>query len=168
MRFETWKIFINSAPPAETLCATSFNGAQWCLLIIKASISYTAADLMHEPRFLGSIILSNMSIERFRLEESCLNDINKYKKLFALVAIAYTLCWAVGITDGRQNPVKVKKHGYPQYSVFRRGLNLISNGKKIKYLFGGRDLLLRSGIFCVRSSATGNKNNETSVTKVIS
>ena len=45
---------------------------------------------------------------------------------------------------------------------------LLSNGKKIKYLFGGRDLLLRSGIFCVRSSATGNKNNETSVTKVIS
>ena len=44
----------------------------------------------------------------------------------------------------------------------------LSNGKKIKYLFGGRDLLLRSGIFCVRSSATGNKNNETSVTKVIS
>ena len=45
---------------------------------------------------------------------------------------------------------------------------ILSNGKKIKYLFGGRDLLLRSGIFCVRSSATGNKNNETSVTKVIS
>ena len=55
----------------------------------------------------------------------------------------------------------------PQGNELKR-TNSLSNGKKIKYLFGGRDLLLRSGIFCVRSSATGNKNNETSVTKIIS
>jgi hypothetical protein len=51
--------------------------------------------------------------------------LKKYRKLFAVVCIAYTICWAVGIEEGRRNPVKVKKHGYPQYSVFRRGLNLM-------------------------------------------
>jgi len=59
------------------------------------------------------------------MEKSCLQSLEKYRKLFALVSMAYTICWATGIEDGRSNPVKVKKHGYPQYSVFRRGLNLM-------------------------------------------
>jgi hypothetical protein len=61
----------------------------------------------------------------FNLEDSCLRCILKYRKLFALVSIAYTLCWATGIEDGKTNPVRTKNHGYPQYSVFRRGLNLM-------------------------------------------
>ena len=39
--------------------------------------------------------------------------------------MAHTICWATGIGDGKTNPIKVKKHGYPQYSVFKRGLNLV-------------------------------------------
>lgn len=61
----------------------------------------------------------------FNIESSCLRCMEKYRKLFALVCIAYTICWAVGIQHGKANPVKRKKHGYPQYSVFRRGLNLM-------------------------------------------
>jgi len=61
----------------------------------------------------------------FNLEDSCLRSVVKYRKLFALVSMAYTICWATGIEDGKVNPVKTKKHGYPQYSVFRRGLNLL-------------------------------------------
>ena len=59
------------------------------------------------------------------IEKSCLRALDKYKKLFAIVSMAYTLCWATGIQQGRVKPVKVKKHGYPQFSVFRRGLNLL-------------------------------------------
>lgn len=59
----------------------------------------------------------------FHLEDSCLRHLARYKKLFAIVSMAYTLCWAVGIEMGKNNPVKPKKHGYPQFSVFRRGLN---------------------------------------------
>ncbi len=61
----------------------------------------------------------------FKLEESCLRDINKYRKLFAVVSVAYAICWATGIQSDKLKPVKVKKHGYPQYSVFRRGLNQV-------------------------------------------
>jgi hypothetical protein len=52
--------------------------------------------------------------------------------LFALVSIAYTVCWATGIEDGKKNPVRTKKHGYPQYSVFRRGLRLMRQFYKKK------------------------------------
>lgn len=61
----------------------------------------------------------------FNLEDSSLRCIMKYRKLFALVSMAYTICWATGIEAGKADPVRVKKHGYPQYSVFRRGLNLV-------------------------------------------
>lgn len=59
------------------------------------------------------------------METSCLRFLEKYKNLFGIVSMAYTLCWATGIQQGKTKPVRKKKHGYPQYSVFRRGLNLI-------------------------------------------
>jgi hypothetical protein len=68
----------------------------------------------------------------FNLEKSSLNQVEKYRKLFAVVSIAYTICWATGIEDGRTNPVRKKNHNYPQYSVFRRGLNLIREFLKRK------------------------------------
>lgn len=54
------------------------------------------------------------------MERSCLRYLKKYKKLFAIICLAYTLCWAMGRQEGRTNPVKAKKHGYPQFSAFRR------------------------------------------------
>ena len=41
---------------------------------------------MHEPRFLGSIILSNISIERFLLEEFSIKTFRSLKLLISLVA----------------------------------------------------------------------------------
>jgi len=110
------------------------------LVRVNVSISVDAnGDLLYLigtsiPNELGPIYRKRWTIEvffqalkarGFNLEASCLKSIEKYRKLFALVSIAYTICWATGIEDGRLNPVKVKKHGYPQYSVFRRGLNLM-------------------------------------------
>ena len=88
----------------------------------------------HAARELPALYRKRWSIEvffqalkgrGFKLEESRLRCLNKYKKLFAVVSMAYTLCWATGIEAGRQAPVKCKNHGYPQYSVFRRGLNIL-------------------------------------------
>ena len=61
----------------------------------------------------------------FDLESSSLRCLIRYRKLFAVVSIAYILCWATGIEAGKTDPVRPKKHGYPPYSVFRRGLNLM-------------------------------------------
>ena len=61
----------------------------------------------------------------FNMEISCLRSIEKYRKLFALESMAYTIYWATGIENGRQYSVKIKKHGYPQYCVFRRRLFLM-------------------------------------------
>jgi hypothetical protein len=94
-----------------------------------------------QPQTLASWYKRRWSIEvffqalkqrGFNLEDSSLRCIEKYRKLFALVSMAYTICWATGIEDGKRNPVKAKKHGYPQYSVFRRGLRLMRQFYKKK------------------------------------
>lgn len=79
----------------------------------------------YRKRWTIEVFFQSLKGRGFNLEKSGLQCMEKYRKLFALVSIAYTICWATGIEDGRRNPVKRKKHGYPQYSVFRRGLNLI-------------------------------------------
>jgi len=80
---------------------------------------------IYPKRWTIEVFFQALKARGFNLENSCLKSIQKYRKLFALVSIAYTICWAVGIEDGRVKPIKVKKHGYPQFSVFRRGLNLM-------------------------------------------
>lgn len=79
----------------------------------------------YKKRWSIEVFFQALKGRGFNLEQSCLKNIEKYKKLFAVVCLAYTVCWATGIQDGQQNPVKQKNHGYPQYSVFRRGLNLL-------------------------------------------
>ena len=109
-------------------------------VVVNLALSYDAkGELLYligtgEPKVLPKQYKKRWSIEvffqalkgrGFNLERSCLKNIDKYKKLFAVVCLAYTVCWATGIQDGKKNPVKQKNHGYPQYSVFRRGLNLL-------------------------------------------
>lgn len=108
--------------------------------VVNLSVSYaTDGDLLYligtgcpgqlekwyKKRWTIEVFFQALKGRGFNLERSCLRCIDKYKKLFAVVCLAYTICWATGIQDGKKNPVKRKKHGYPQYSVFRRGLNMV-------------------------------------------
>jgi hypothetical protein len=79
----------------------------------------------YKRRWSIEVFFQALKQRGYNLEGSSLRCIIKYRKLFALVCMAYTIYWATGIEAGKTNPVRVKKHGYPQYSVFRRGLNLM-------------------------------------------
>ena len=109
-------------------------------VLVNLSLSYTKdAELLYligtlpakelkktyRQRWSIEVFFQALKKRGFKLEDSCLKSIHKYKKLFAIASMAYTLCWATGIESGRRKPVRPKNHGYPQYSVFRRGLNLL-------------------------------------------
>ena len=70
----------------------------------------------------------------FNLEKPGLRCHIKMRKLFAIACLAYTICWAVAIENGKIRAVRPKKHGYTQYSIFRRGLNLMRKAFKGKVL----------------------------------
>jgi hypothetical protein len=101
------------------------HGADGDLLYLIGTTQPQTLQSCYKRRWSIEVFFQALKQRGFNLEQSCLRCILKYRKLFALVSIAYTLCWATGIQDGKTNPVRTKKHGYPQYSVFRRGLNLL-------------------------------------------
>ena len=93
------------------------------LLYLIASLPARELPRIYKKRWPIEVFFQALKGRGFKLEESRLKCLEKYKKLFAVVSMAYTLCWATGIEASRTKPVKPKNHGYPQYSVFRRGLN---------------------------------------------
>lgn len=107
-------------------------GSDGELLYLIGSESPNRLQKIYKKRWTIEVFFQALKGRGFNMERSALKCIKKYRKLFAVVSMAYTICWATGIYDGRTNPVKVKNHGYPQYSVFRRGLNFFREYYKTK------------------------------------
>lgn len=61
----------------------------------------------------------------FNLESTHLTDPERLSKLLGLLALAF--CWAhkVGEWRAEQEPLKIKKHGYPAKSIFRYGFDFL-------------------------------------------
>jgi hypothetical protein len=49
----------------------------------------------------------------------------RLSRLLALLALAFTWAFVVGLWEASVKELKLKKHGYPPKSVFRRGLNIL-------------------------------------------
>ena len=61
----------------------------------------------------------------FNFEDTHMTDRDRIKKLFVLLAVAF--CWAHKTGEWRheQRPIKIKKHGRPEVSLFRYGLDYL-------------------------------------------
>jgi len=61
----------------------------------------------------------------FNLEDTPIQDAERLSRLLALLALAFTWAFVVGIWQASVKELKLKKHGYPAKSIFRRGLNIL-------------------------------------------
>lgn len=104
------------------------------LLYLIGTFKPTALKGIYKKRWTIEVFFQALKGRGFNLEQSRLRCLKKYRKLFAIASMAYTLCWAAGIEAAKNDPVKPKKHGYPQFSVFRRGLNLFRQYFKYQIL----------------------------------
>ena len=95
------------------------------LLYLIGSLHAAELKSAYRKRWNIEVFFQALKGRGFHLEKSGLRSLTKMRKLFAVACIAYVICWAAAIEDAKTKPVKRKNHGYPQYSVFRRGLNLI-------------------------------------------
>lgn len=95
------------------------------LFYLVGNLPATALKAAYRKRWSIEVFFQALKGRGFHLEKSGLRSLPKMRKLFAVACIAYVICWAVAIQEAKFKPVKRKKHGYPQYSTFRRGLNLI-------------------------------------------
>lgn len=102
------------------------------LLYLIGTIAASELKQTYRKRWPIEVFFQATKGRGFNMEQTGLRDSVKLRKLFAVVSLAFAVCWAVGLEQSRQQPVKRKKHGYPQYSVFRRGLNLVRQALKRK------------------------------------
>jgi len=69
----------------------------------------------------------------FHFEDTHLSDPDRVQKLFALVIIAFTWAYVVGIALDKLTPIKIKKHGRRAKSLMVYGLDYIANILFSKY-----------------------------------
>lgn len=88
--------------------------------------TYSAKQLgdLYRKRWCVETFFQSLKSRGFDIESSHLRDINKFKKLFALVCIAFAICLTIGRCYlSKVQKIRVNKKGYPFKSIFRRGLD---------------------------------------------
>jgi hypothetical protein len=64
----------------------------------------------------------------FNIEDTHLTDIERIEKLFALVIVAFTWAYKVGVyLHNQMKPIKLKRHGNRARSIFKYGLAFITS-----------------------------------------
>jgi Transposase DDE domain len=79
----------------------------------------------YKCRWSIEVLFANMKTKGFNLELTHLKCPIRLRKLFALVASAFAICFLVGLVAHKSKPIKTKNHGYKANSFFRNGLNIL-------------------------------------------
>lgn len=94
-------------------------------------ISFTKpeeANNYYAQRWQIEMTFRAMKSSGFDIEKTHLNDIKRIEKLVLIVMIAFVWCYKVGIFLHQNiKEIKIKKHGRKAISIFKYGLEYISN-----------------------------------------
>jgi hypothetical protein len=94
-------------------------------------ISYNKNEqslLQYKQRWQIECCFKALKSSGFDLEKTHLQDLERIQKLLCLVMIAFVWCYKVGdYLDKEVEQIPIKKHGYRAKSVFKNGLEYISN-----------------------------------------
>ena len=77
----------------------------------------------YKKRWGIEVLFAALKSRGFDLEQTHLIHIERIEKLFALLAIAFTWAHLVGEWIAKTQPLKIKKHGRKEQSLFRYGLD---------------------------------------------
>ena len=92
-------------------------------LIVMTNTFAHAALRNYQRRWSIETFFQSIKQRGFHLEKTHLDNLERLRKLFALVAIAFAVCLHIGRwSDKNQKPIEIKNHGYKANSFFRYGL----------------------------------------------
>ena len=81
-------------------------------LIVLTNANPKLALEMYEKRWSIEVFFQSIKGRGFQLEKTQLKILKYIKKLFALVSIAFAICFATGVwKDENQESIPIKKHG---------------------------------------------------------
>jgi len=85
------------------------------------------ANPLYRERWQLECAFKALKSSGFNIEKTHLTDLDRLKKLFALVLVAFAWVYKAGIHLDSLNPIKIKRHGRRAKSLFKYGLNYIAN-----------------------------------------
>ena len=86
------------------------------------------AQEIYKERWQIETAFKSLKSSGFNIEDTHLTDIDRIDKLFALVIVAFTWAYIVGVYIHLNiREIKIKKHGRKQKSLFKHGLTVIAN-----------------------------------------
>lgn len=95
------------------------------LVVLACNAAPDKALVRYAQRWHPEMLFSALKSRGFNLEDTHLTNPERLDKLLALLALAFTWAHLVGIWFHQQHPLKLKNHGYPPKSLFRRGLDAL-------------------------------------------
>ena len=95
------------------------------LLIVATTESPGLAITIYALRWEMEILFSCLKGRGFNFEDTHIIDRIRIKKLIVILAVAF--CWAHKTGEWRHEhrPIKIKRHGRPEVSLFRYGLDYL-------------------------------------------
>lgn len=96
------------------------------LLIVATNEETESAIKIYSLRWKIETLFASLKTRGFRLEETHVVDLERLKKILALLTVAF--CWAFKVGLWRienREEIKLKKHGRKEKSIFRHGLDWI-------------------------------------------
>ena len=87
---------------------------------------------MYRKRWGIEVLFQSIKERGFRIESTHLKDPVRFRKLFALVCMAFTFAFHIGLSTHEYIPITVKKHGYKENSFFRHGKDIIRKWCNLK------------------------------------
>lgn len=85
------------------------------------------AQSIYKDRWQIETAFKALKSSGFNMEDTHLTDVDRFRKLFALVLVAFVWAYKVGIAMDNLIPIKIKKHGRKSKSLFKYGLTYLAN-----------------------------------------
>ncbi len=96
------------------------------VIIISLKFDYQALE-KYKVRWEIETMFRAFKTHGFNIEDTNLQEIDKVKKLVALVSLAFCWCYLIGILEIKSGKsIPIRKHGRPQYTIFYYGLELLN------------------------------------------
>lgn len=101
---------------------------------------------VYKRRWSIEVFFQSIQKRGFDFEQTHLTNAERFKKLFAFVALAFVLSVTIGIhQNDKIKTIEVKNHGYKQNRFFRKGLDQIKRALN----HAPFDLILIQNVFLI-------------------
>lgn len=122
------KVWIFEAELGLALKANNRTGKKCLAVVTNHEPSQSLQN--YADRWSIEVLFASIKTKGFDLEATHLKCPIRLRKLFALVSMAFAVCFLIGVVSHRMKPIKTKNHGYKANSFFRHGLNILRQSLK--------------------------------------